>query len=88
MNTFKAISLGELIEKTDAAGLTDAKRSEKRSLQRYLTSHQGRQDTESSKGMLAAWLRRRCTTASRRPTRCDGEGTWRVPTSASLAGAN
>lgn len=49
MNTFKAISLGELaarkalffelIEKTDAAGLTDAKKSEKRSLQRTMVNY-------------------------------------------------
>ena len=40
MNTSKAISLAELIEKTDAVGLTDAENSEKRSLQRRLAGHQ------------------------------------------------
>lgn len=55
MNTLKAISLAELIEKTDAVVLTDAKKSEKRSLQRCLTSHQGRRATRASKGMFAGW---------------------------------
>ena len=61
MNTLKAISLAELIEKTDAVGLTDAENSEKRSLQRRLAGRQGRQDAKAFNSLLKnqmAWVRK------------------------------
>ena len=65
MDTLSAISpsewatrktrFAELVEKMSAFRLTDAEKSEKRSLQRRLASHQGRQTAKVSKGMFAAW---------------------------------
>ena len=97
MNTLNSISpsewaeksrLAELIEKMGAVARVDAEKSEKRSLQKRFAIHQGGHDTKSSKGMLAAWSRRRCTIAFKQPTRSGEEGAWRIPSSAWLADAN
>lgn len=42
----------ELTEKMSAFRLTDVEKSEKRSLQRRLAGHQGRQDAKVSKSMI------------------------------------
>ena len=72
METFQAISpsewaarktrFGELLEKMGAVGLTNAEKAERRSLQRWLASHQGRQDAKKSNSLLkdqVAWDRNR-----------------------------
>lgn len=49
----------ESIKKAGAVGLTGTGKTEKRRPQRWLASHQSRQDAKASKSMFAAWRCRR-----------------------------